>query len=63
MIIVERRWLTNMQFVHTGSPIIRFDPIRSLLDDNFPIPSFQKGLKIHETDNSIVVEAVCNWST
>lgn len=52
-----------MQFVHTGSPIIRFDPIRSLLDDNFPIPSFQKGLKIHETDNSIVVEAVCNWST
>jgi len=38
--------------------LVRFDPFRSLLDDSFVVPSAQKGLKIHETDKSIVVEAV-----
>lgn len=38
--------------------LVRFDPFRNLIDDNFTIPSIQKGLKIHETDKSIVVEAV-----
>ena len=38
--------------------LVRFDPFRSILDDNFSIPSSQKGLKIHETDKSIIVEAV-----
>lgn len=38
--------------------LIRFDPIRSLLNDDFALPNFQRGLKIHETDKSIVVEAV-----
>ncbi len=39
--------------------LVRFDPFKSLLDDNFMnMPSLQKGLKIHETDKSIVVEAV-----
>lgn len=38
--------------------LIKFDPFRSILDDTFSMPSVQKGLKIHETDKSIVVEAV-----
>jgi len=38
--------------------LVRFDPFRSLLDDGFGMPSLQKGLKIHETDKAIVVEAV-----
>lgn len=39
--------------------LVRFDPFRSLLgDDDFSIPVQQKGLKIHETDKSIIVEAV-----
>lgn len=38
--------------------LVRFDPFRSLLDDSFTMPSLQKGLKIHETDKSIIVEAV-----
>lgn len=39
--------------------LVRFDPFKSLLDDSFMnVPSLQKGLKIHETDKSIVVEAV-----
>lgn len=39
--------------------LVRFDPFKSLLDDSFMnMPSLQKGLKIHETDKSIVVEAV-----
>lgn len=46
-----------MQLVNTR-PVIRFDPFRSLLDDSFTIPSVQKGLNIHETDKSIIVEAV-----
>lgn len=46
-----------MQLVHAGPSVIRFDPFRNLFDDNF-IPQVQKGLKIHETDSSIVVEAV-----
>lgn len=39
--------------------LVRFDPFKSLLDDSFMnMPSLQKGLKIHETDKAIVVEAV-----
>lgn len=39
--------------------LVRFDPFKSLLDDSFmSTPSLQKGLKIHETDKAIVVEAV-----
>ncbi|WKZ25327.1 MAG: Hsp20/alpha crystallin family protein [bacterium] len=38
--------------------LVRFEPFRSLLDDSFAMPSLQKGLKIHETDKSIIVEAV-----
>ena len=38
--------------------LVRFDPFKGLLDDNFFAPVSQKGLKIHETDKSIVVEAV-----
>lgn len=39
--------------------LVRFDPFKSLLDDSFmSTPSIQKGLKIHETDKAIVVEAV-----
>lgn len=38
--------------------LIRFDPIRSLLDDSFNAPTLQRGLKIRETENKIVVEAV-----
>ena len=38
--------------------LIKFDPFRSILDDSFNMPSVQKGLNIHETDKSIVVEAV-----
>lgn len=39
--------------------LVRFDPFKSLLDDSFMnMPSIQKGLKIHETDKAIVVEAV-----
>jgi HSP20 family protein len=38
--------------------LVRFDPFRSLLDDSFMSPSLQKGLKIHETEKTIVVEAV-----
>lgn len=47
-----------MQLVHTGFPITKFDPFKSLLDDDFFIPTQQRGLKIHETDKSIIVEAV-----
>lgn len=39
-------------------PIVRFDPFRSLLNDDFAMPSSPKGLQIHETDKNIVVEAV-----
>lgn len=38
--------------------LVRFDPFRSLLDDSFTVPSVSKGLKIRETEKSIVVEAV-----
>lgn len=38
--------------------LVRFDPFRSLLDDDFAMPSQQRGLKIRETENTIVVEAV-----
>lgn len=39
--------------------LIRFDPFKNLLDDDFVVNSpLQKGLKIHETDKNIVVEAV-----
>lgn len=38
--------------------LIKFDPFRGMFDDNFFAPVPQKGLKIHETDKSIVVEAV-----
>lgn len=38
--------------------LVRFDPFKSLWDEDFAVPSHQRGLKIHETDKSIVVEAV-----
>jgi|CXWL01.1.fsa_nt_gi HSP20 family protein len=38
--------------------LVRFDPFRSLLDDGFGMPALQKGLKVHETDKSIIVDAV-----
>lgn len=43
--------------------IIRYDPWRSLFSwpkwlETFEESSFQRGLKIHETDNSIIAEAV-----
>ncbi len=38
--------------------LVRFDPFKSLLDDNFNMPNQQRGLKIRETENKIVVEAV-----
>ena len=39
--------------------LVRFDPIKSLIDDSFlNINTQQKGLKIRETDKSLVVEAV-----
>lgn len=39
--------------------LIRFDPFKNLLDDDFVVNSpLPKGLKIHETDKNIVVEAV-----
>ncbi len=39
--------------------LIKFDPFRSLLGEDFGINlPMQKGLKIHETDKVIVVEAV-----
>lgn len=47
-----------MQLVRTGFPLARFDPFKSLLDDDFFITTQQRGLKIHETDKSIIVEAV-----
>lgn len=40
-------------------PIVRFDPFKSLFNEEFPGTAFSnKGLKIHETDKSLVVEAV-----
>lgn len=47
----KKEVIINMQ-------LVRFDPLRSLLDDEFSMPTAQKGLKIHETDKAIVVEAV-----
>jgi HSP20 family protein len=38
--------------------LVRYDPFRSLLDDSFLTPSMQKGLKIHETDKALIIEAV-----
>lgn len=39
--------------------LIRFDPFKSLLNDEFNIASpVQKGLNIRETEKSIIVEAV-----
>lgn len=38
--------------------LVRFDPFRSLLDDNFQSPAVSNGLKIYETDKLIIVEAV-----
>ena len=38
--------------------LVRFDPFRGLLDDNFTMPSTQRGLKVSETENKILVEAV-----
>ena len=38
--------------------LVRFDPFRGLLDDDFTMPSTQRGLKVRETENKIVVEAV-----
>lgn len=39
--------------------LIRFDPFKSLINDDFPLSSpLQKGLNIHETEKSIIVDAV-----
>lgn len=38
--------------------LVRFDPFRGLLDDSFAMPSTQNGLKVRETENKILVEAV-----
>lgn len=38
--------------------LVRYDPFKSLLDEDFFPPAQQRGLKIKETDKSIVVEAV-----
>jgi HSP20 family protein len=38
--------------------LVRFDPFRSLLDDSFNSPTLQRGLKVRETENKILVEAV-----
>ncbi len=38
--------------------LVRFDPFKSFLSDDFDMPSQQKGLKIWETDKAIKVEAV-----
>jgi HSP20 family protein len=38
--------------------LVRFDPFKSLLEDDIWNSSSQNGLKIHETDTSIVVQAV-----
>jgi HSP20 family protein len=39
--------------------LVRFDPFRGLLDDNFSgMQSLQKGLKVYETDKAIIAEAV-----
>lgn len=38
--------------------LVRFDPFKSLWDDDNFMPTTQRGLKIRETDNSLIVEAV-----
>jgi HSP20 family protein len=38
--------------------LVRFDPFKGLLDDDFGAPMHQRGLKIREDDKSIFVEAV-----
>lgn len=38
--------------------LVRFDPFKSLLEDDVWQSSRQSGLKIHETDKSIVAQAV-----
>jgi len=38
--------------------LVRFDPFKSLWDEDYAMPVNQRGLKIRETDKSIVVEAV-----
>lgn len=38
--------------------LIRYDPFKSLFDGDLSIPARQDGLKIHETEKSIVVEAI-----
>lgn len=38
--------------------LIRYDPFKGLFEDNFPVSTNQRDLKIHETDNAIVVEAI-----
>src|SRR3989344_4352158 len=38
--------------------LVRFDPFKSLIDDDTWASSRQNGLKIHETDKNIIVKAV-----
>ena len=38
--------------------LIRYDPFKSLFENDFPMPRRQEELKIHETEKTIVVEAI-----
>lgn len=38
--------------------LVRFDPIKSLLDEDFPSVQQQRGLKIEDAGDSIVVKAI-----
>ena len=38
--------------------LVRFDPLKSILDDDIWQSSRQSGLKIHETDKDIIAQAV-----
>lgn len=38
--------------------LVRFDPFRSLLDEDFPSVQQQRGLKIEDAGDSIVVRAI-----
>lgn len=38
--------------------LVRFDPFRTLLNDDFVTPSSQYGLRVNETEYSIIVRAV-----